>query len=153
MGRDHTIFAREKGYVTYYKDGENGRKRIGVVFERSMILPRPPRSARRRRLGLESREMTTLATVRQDGEADQATRWENGRRVFTQASKRNHMYRETNYEIGRAAEKAKVPVPIFKPGDRFKAWRLRNARKAKAKERRTLGRKKERKVGGRKTRT
>lgn len=138
MGRDHTIFAREKGYVTYYKDGENGRKRIGVVFERGMTLPRPAGAARRRRLGLESREMTTMATAGQEGDAEQGTGWENGRRILTQATKRNNMYRETNYEIGRAAEKAKVPVPIFKPGDRFKAWRLRNARKARAKERGSL---------------
>ena len=124
--------------MTFYKDGENGRKRIGVVFERGMTLPRPQGSARRRRLGLESREMTTVATVGQEGEAEQLTGWENGRRGITQASKRNHMYRETNYEIGRAAEKAKVPVPIFKPGDRFKAWRLRNARRAKTKERAAL---------------
>lgn len=138
MGRDHTIFAREKGYVTYYQDGENGRKRIGVVFERGMTLPRPPAAARWRRLGLESREMTTMATAAQEGDVQKVKGWRNGRRGITQASKRHHMYRQTNYEIGRAAEKARVPVPIFKPGDRFKAWRLRNARKARSKERGAL---------------
>jgi hypothetical protein len=130
MGRDHTIVAREKGYVTYYQDGENGRKRIGVVFERGMTLPRGPGAARRRRLGMESREMTTMATT-----GEEVKGMEEGRRKMSQMSKRNYMYRETNWEIGRAAERAKIPVPIYKPGDRFKAWRLRNARKAAARER------------------
>ena len=134
MGRDHTIFAREKGYVTYYKDGENGKKRIGIVFERGMKLPRAPGEARRRRLGLESRQMTTVATVGQEGEAEHVTGEDSGRRGIAQASKINYMYRETNYEIGLAAEKAKVRVPIFKPGDRFKAWRLRKARIERGKE-------------------
>ena len=143
MGRDHTIFAREKGYVTYYQDGEKGRKRIGVVFERGMILPRAPGSARWRRLGLESREMTTMAAApaaaapapageEGEGKEEGETR---GRRSVSQISKRIYMYRETNWEIGRAAERAKVTVPQYKPGNRFKAWRLRNARRARAKAR------------------
>lgn len=138
MGRDHTIFAREKGYVTYYKDGENGKKRIGVVFERGMTLPRGPGSARRRRLGLESREMTTIASVAEEGEGGLMKREESGRRGLGQVSKRNYMYRETNYEIGRAAEKANVPVPVWKPGDRFKAWRLRTAKRERAREKQAL---------------
>lgn len=124
--------------MTYYQDGENGRKRIGIVFERGMTLPRGPGAARRRRLGLESREMTTMAAAGPEEEAEQEKGDENGRRVLAQMSKRNYMYRETNYEIGRAAEKAKVVVPIYKPGDRFKAWRLRNARKARGRERGAL---------------
>ncbi len=137
MGRDHTIFAREKGYVTYYQDGENGRKRIGVVFERGMTLPRGPGAARRRRLGMESREMTTMATT-----GEEAKGVGEGRRDMSQMSKRNYMYRETNWEIGRAAERAKIPVPIYKPGDRFKAWRLRNARKARGREKWAMRREK-----------
>ena len=65
MGRDHTIFAREKGYVTYYKDPERHPKRkyIGVVFERGMTLPVGRDQPRRRRLGLVGREMSTNAAA------------------------------------------------------------------------------------------
>lgn len=148
MGRDHTIFAREKGYVTYYQDGENGKKRIGVVFERGMTLPRGPGAARRRRLGLESRQMTTVATDGQEVESEEVKGEQSGRRAITQMSKRDYMYRETNYEIGRAAEKANVPVPIWKK-DRFKAWRLRKARIKRMNLRGTFTRKKKEKKGKR----
>lgn len=67
MGRDHTIHATAKGYVTYYKDVDRhpGRKYIGVVFERGMTLPRGKGAARRRRLGFvgRRRDMGTLAAA------------------------------------------------------------------------------------------
>lgn len=54
-----------------------------------------------------------------------------------------YMYREANWEIGRAAERAKVKVRLYKPGDRWTAWRKANVRKAKNAEKRGLtGRKK-----------
>ena len=60
MGRDHTIYAKEKGYVVYYKDRWRNklgyRKYIGVVFERGMQLPRPANAPRVRRLGFRSRD-------------------------------------------------------------------------------------------------
>jgi hypothetical protein len=39
MGRDHTIFAQETGYVKYYTDPEKHPKRkyIGVVFEGDVL--------------------------------------------------------------------------------------------------------------------
>ena len=52
-----------------------------------------------------------------------------------------YMYREGNWEIGRAAERAKVKVAEFKPRDRWTAWRKSVARKARAAERRGLSRK------------
>lgn len=52
-----------------------------------------------------------------------------------------YMYREANWEIGRAAERAKVKVRAFKPGDRFTAWRKTVARKARNAERRGLRKK------------
>lgn len=52
-----------------------------------------------------------------------------------------YMYREANWEIGRAAERAKVKVRAYKPGDRFTAWRKTVARKARNAERRGLRRK------------
>jgi len=54
MGRDHTIYATQPGYVKYYRDPVTHPKRqfIGVVFERSQTLPQPPHAVRRRRLGM-----------------------------------------------------------------------------------------------------
>ena len=51
-----------------------------------------------------------------------------------------YMYREANWEIGRAAERAKVKVKEFVPGDRWKAWRKSTIRKAKTAEKKGLGR-------------
>lgn len=77
--------------------------------------------------------MTTLATAtgEEEGEGEQGTGEEVGRRGLYQMSKRNYMYRETNYEIGRAAEKAKVSVPRYKPKDWFKGRKWRNSREGK----------------------
>ncbi|KAF2140156.1 uncharacterized protein K452DRAFT_319705 [Aplosporella prunicola CBS 121167] len=49
-----------------------------------------------------------------------------------------YMFREANWEIGRAAERANVKVTQFVKGDRFKAWRKLAARKAKNVARKTL---------------
>ena len=54
------------------------------------------------------------------------------------------MYREGNWEIGRAAERAGVKVKAFKPRDRWTAWKKREVRFAKNAEKRSLGRK----IGG-----
>ena len=53
----------------------------------------------------------------------------------------NHTHIESNYSIGRAAERAGVKVRVYNPKDRFLAWRKSNARKAKNAERRGLRRK------------
>lgn len=50
-----------------------------------------------------------------------------------------YMYRAANWEIGRAAERARVRVKEYKPRDRFAAWRKTVARKAKNAERRSMG--------------
>jgi hypothetical protein len=55
-----------------------------------------------------------------------------------------YMYRESNWEIGRAAERAGVRVKKFKPRDRWTAWKKREVRFAKNAEKRSLGRK----IGG-----
>lgn len=52
-----------------------------------------------------------------------------------------YMYREGNWEIGRAAERAKVKVREFKPRDRWTAWRKTTIRRAKNAEKRGLRRK------------
>ncbi|KAI5211661.1 ribosomal protein L27 [Aureobasidium subglaciale] len=64
MGRDHTIYATQPGYVKYYKDPLKHPKRqyIGVVFERNQVLPQPPHAVRRRRLGMLAHQMENSST-------------------------------------------------------------------------------------------
>lgn len=153
MGRDHTIYATESGYVKYYKDPERHPKRqyIGVVFERNQVLPLPRNSMRRRRLGLAASQMEFL-TVAESPEAveDSAVLQTEEGTVQSQVSvakvtkkvrerkgeegrvltlKPGYMYREANWEIGRAAERAKIQVKEFKPRDRWTAWKKSTIRK------------------------
>ena len=169
MGRDHTIFAKEKGYVCFYKDPETHPKRkyIGVVFERGMKLPVPRNKPRIRRLGLvgREREMGTLATSTPpnatSGEGDEGLevggmtgqggtlrQQDKSTRAKVPELKKlelrpGYQYRESNWSIGRTAERAQVKVREFKTGDRFLAWRKLNARKAKIAEKRALSSKKQ----------
>lgn len=156
LGRDHTIFATAKGYVTYYRDPERHPKRkyIGVVFERGMRLPLPRNAARRRRLGMDAREMSTsipsiagagndqaqttdLAMV--DGESTHNRDQTKAAHEALPAKQESmqlrpgYMFRETNAYIGRVAERAGIKVRKYDKNDRFAAWRRRTA---KIKERR-----------------
>ncbi|CZR65377.1 related to 60s ribosomal protein L2 (mitochondrial) [Phialocephala subalpina] len=155
MGRDHTIYATEAGYVKYYKDPEKNPKRqyIGVVFERDQVLPLPRNAMRRRRLNMFAQKMEQPPIVVESDlvmEGDAATgvvvkqrkqkerKGEEGRNLRLRPG---YMYRESNWEIGRAAERAQVRVREFKPRDRWTAWRKATIRKAKNAEKRGLGRK------------
>lgn len=160
-GRDHTIYATETGYVKYYRDPERHPKRkyIGVVFERGDVLPLPRNAARRRRFGMlaVARDAGTLRAEEETAVAAVAAvevgakvpgggakgRKGKGEEVQKPVLKLRpgYMYREANWEIGRAAERAKVKVRAYKPGDRFTAWRKTVARKARNAERRGLRRK------------
>ena len=53
-----------------------------------------------------------------------------------------YMYREANWQIGRAAERAKVNVQPFVPRDRWTAWRKSTLRKTKNAEKKGLARRK-----------
>ncbi|KAI9757511.1 MAG: 54S ribosomal protein L2 mitochondrial [Chaenotheca gracillima] len=160
MGRDHTIFARQTGYVKYYADPNRHphRKYIGVVFNRDDKLPRPPNAARKRRFGLEP---VPLMGAGPEGDMDKVDsdlvlegKGEDATTIrVPSVSKRKNIpdqvftlrpgysYRQSNFEIGRAAEKAKIKVRAFKPGDRFAAWRKSTARKAANAEKRTMKKK------------
>ncbi|KAF2841171.1 ribosomal protein L27 [Patellaria atrata CBS 101060] len=152
MGRDHTIYATQPGFVKYYRDPRLHSKRqyIGVVFKRDEVLPAPPHAARKRRLGM-------IASPIQEPAKDALSEWEDkvddaaagkGKKRIEQggvtklALRPGYMYREANWEIGRTAEKAGIVAKKFVPGDRFLAWRKSNARKAKNLERRALSKKK-----------
>jgi large subunit ribosomal protein L27 len=160
MGRDHTIYATESGYVKYYKDPEKNPKRqyIGVVFERDQVLPLPRGAVRRRRLNMVAKKMETPpvvepativrtdVTVEGDGSKSikvkqrkkKERKGEEGRNLQLRPG---YMYREANWEIGRAAERAKVKVKEYKSKDRWTAWRKANAEKAAIQEKKNLGRK------------
>jgi hypothetical protein len=161
MGRDHTIFAKEKGYVTYYRDPETHPKRkyIGIVFQRGEKLPVPRNEPRRRRLGLvgKERELSTVATdppTTAEGESSEVGGLVKAQKTLKSQSmvarwklptaksvelRPGYQYRESNWSIGRAAEQANVKVREYKRGDRYLAWRKLNARKARNAERRALG--------------
>jgi len=172
MGRDHTIYATQAGYVKFYRDPLKHPKRqfIGVVFERNQTLPQPLNAVRRRRLGMLAYKMSDTQIETQgelmtrqepglDGAAGppstvrDASREERGKVVVKSQGEEKqqlqlrpgYQYRMANWEIGRAAERANIKVDPFKPGDRFKAWRKRNARKAANAERRSLRRTKSKK--------
>lgn len=151
MGRDHTIYATEHGYVKYYKDPEKHPKRqyIGVVFERDQVLPLPRNSMRRRKLNMEATKMETPPVIEMRG--DLVTEGDGSKGVSVKQTpgterqrqplklKRGYMFRETNWEIGRAAERAKVKVREFKPRDRWTAWRKATKRQTIVKEKRIVG--------------
>lgn len=61
---------------------------------------------------------------------------EGGRRTLT--LRPGYMFRESNWEIGRAAERAKVKVTLFKPRDRWTAWQKRTQRIKKNAEQRSM---------------
>ena len=56
--------------------------------------------------------------------------------------KSNYMYRESNWSLGRAAERAGVRIKEHNPKNRFLAWRKTQARRAANIEKRNLRRKK-----------
>ena len=146
MGRDHTIYALQKGFVRYYRDPDRhaDRKYIGVVFERGMELPRARGASRWRRCGLEERERVGVGEGVVEGEGK-------GEEMGTLAAKggvedvvlrEGYQYRESNWSIGRTAERAGVKVRAYKPNDRWMAWRKTNERKERNAEKRSLRRKK-----------
>ncbi|MCJ1316043.1 54S ribosomal protein L2 mitochondrial [Xylographa vitiligo] len=146
MGRDHTIFALQKGFVRYYRDPDRHaeRKYIGVVFERGMELPRGKGGSRWRRLGLEERAMEGSVEEEEGGEGSgdgggtPAVKGGGGEVVLREG----YQYRESNWSIGRTAERAGVKVRAYKPNDRWLAWRKTNERKERNAEKRSLRRKK-----------
>lgn len=157
MGRDHTISAIQKGYVRYYRDPERHptRKYIGVVFEQDETLPRGRNAARKRRLGMDAvvmeapkddegnalQEKILLEGVGDTVVKEKAKGAIPGVRSLLTLSA-GYQYRESNTEIGRAAERAGIHVKPFKPRSRWVAWRLRNKSKERAAEKRSLKRKK-----------
>ncbi|KAF2024125.1 hypothetical protein EK21DRAFT_15407, partial [Setomelanomma holmii] len=147
FGRDHCIFATESGYVRYYKDPRKHPKRqyIGVALEKEHVLPYSPNAPRHRRLNMvavdeevvEEGGQVLIASGSAAGEGKKAALEGRENRVLSM-SKKGYAFREANWQIGRAAERANVQVKEFVPGDRWAAWRKSQARIAANEEKRRL---------------
>ncbi|KAI8140922.1 ribosomal L27 protein-domain-containing protein [Fennellomyces sp. T-0311] len=61
MGKDHTLYALEGGYVQFYKDPQHPKRRfVGVVFDRNDALPIPASLPKPRKFELI--DLTTLSS-------------------------------------------------------------------------------------------
>ncbi|KAL4870202.1 ribosomal L27 protein-domain-containing protein [Aspergillus spectabilis] len=152
MGRDHTIYAAESGYVRYYRDPERhpDRKYIGVVFEKEGTLPTPRNAPTRRKLNRVAVPM--LPEILEEAQSDlRVVIGENGMTVGDVAAvdvgadkqlRPGYMWREANWQIGRAAEKAGITAEPYKRDNRWLAWRKRQARAERAAQMKSLKSKK-----------
>lgn len=151
FGRDHCIFATESGYVRYYRDPSLHPKRqyIGVALEKTDTLPYPQNAARRRRLGFvavrneaqpNKIEGQTVVADLQVGDAtgSETSVTATARDTKTLTMGKGYAYRQANWDIGRAAERANVQVKEFVPGDRWTAWKRSQARLKLNEERKKL---------------
>ncbi|WPH03933.1 Hypothetical protein R9X50_00681600 [Acrodontium crateriforme] len=162
MGRDHTIHAGAPGYVTYYKDPARhpDRKYIGIVFEKGHSLPQPAHAVRRRKLGMLAYQtppptqpidqvFDALGPTPSISQLSPVAVKKNSR-GSTLALRPGYQYRQANWEIGREAEKREAAMqeqgkttrmfPVFKPKNRFAAWRKSAARISKNAETRARNR-------------
>lgn len=160
MGRDHTIYAAEAGYVRYYLDPERhpDRKYIGVCFEKDGKLPTPRNAPTKRKLNrvavplvLPGLDSTVTATTAAAAAALSAQSDVLGQVASAQAVnspypgpqlRPGYMYREANWEIGRAAERAGISAKPHARKNRWLAWRKRKARAQKVAQMKSLKSKK-----------
>ncbi|KAI9791615.1 MAG: 54S ribosomal protein L2 mitochondrial [Peltula sp. TS41687] len=166
MGRDHTIYATQAGYVKYYRDPglHPKRKYIGVAWARDDRLPYPRNAPRQRRLGRVAVPIQTppqqetpvelprgggmqpaqgalfpeTVRLRKESADGSSSAGAGGGEKVLRLRRPGYMYREGNWEIGRAAERAGVQVREFRPGNRWLAWRKRAARRRRGTERRNM---------------
>ncbi|KAL2845766.1 ribosomal L27 protein-domain-containing protein [Aspergillus pseudodeflectus] len=153
MGRDHTIYAAEAGYVRYYLDPARhpDRKYIGVVFEKDGKLPTPQNAPTRRKLnriavprlpdaGVEGQSDLTVLVSEETGSmvgSAPAVNAQEGKQL-----RPGYMWREANWSIGRAAEKAGITAAPYDRNDRWLAWRKRQAKVQRAIQMKSLKNKK-----------
>lgn len=157
IGRNHTIYATEAGYVRYYLDPERhpGRKYIGVCFEKEGKLPTPRNAPSRRKLNrvsvarvsetLEKPQSDLMVSTGPEGTmvADvEAVNAESGPQL-----RPGYMFREANWQIGRAAEKAGITAKPYDRRNRWMAWRKRQVKAERAAQMKSLKGKKGSKKG------
>ncbi|KAL3459840.1 ribosomal L27 protein-domain-containing protein [Aspergillus heterothallicus] len=153
MGRDHTIYAAEAGYVRYYLDPARhpDRKYIGIVFEKEGKLPTPQNAPTRRKLN--RIVVPRLPETVKQGQSDLTVTMseETGSMVGSVTAmdaqdgkqlRPGYMWREANWSIGRAAEKAGITAAPYDRNDRWLAWRKRQAKVQRAIQMKSLKNKK-----------
>jgi len=152
IGKDHTIYATVSGYVRYYQDPLRHPKRrfIGVALEREglgSVLPTPPNAASRRRLGMfaspikhhtgandalwleshmnmsaNSKTATSIGPSSEVGGMGLT----NVPPPAISARPRHAQHWESNWSIGRTADRKGIGVRDYDRKDRWLAWRKRN---------------------------
>jgi large subunit ribosomal protein L27 len=135
FGRDHTIFAMQPGYVRYYRDPamHPDRKYIGIALDKNGVLPRPLNAPTRRRLGmalaprLPDRVATAPVSVTAGEPSAGAARAPGVGAADGPQLRPGYMWRESNWQIGRAAENAGVKVRPFNKKDGFAAAQRKKA--------------------------
>ncbi|KAE8145946.1 ribosomal L27 protein-domain-containing protein [Aspergillus avenaceus] len=153
MGRDHTIYATEAGYVRYYLNPElhSERKYIGVCFEKDGKLPTPRNAPSRRKLNRVAVPRIETVPAPIAGQSDLVASIEDGVKVSSVEAvnaesgsqlRPGYMYREANWQIGRAAEKAGITAKQYSRNNRWLAWRKRKARAERAAQMKSLKNKK-----------
>ncbi|RVX66446.1 hypothetical protein B0A52_09676 [Exophiala mesophila] len=172
IGKDHSIYATESGYVRYYRDPARHPKRryIGVALEKDgpgSQLPATPNAPTRRRLNMFATPMKepqvfTVPVVSppettQPIKSHGMTKYKP--RVIIPTFLREGTNREANSSIGREAERQNVKVDGFDRKNRWQAWRKRATRleaavasKAAKGTKKTKGKKSNKgvKIGGKK---
>ncbi|KAJ5948934.1 54S ribosomal protein L27 [Penicillium verhagenii] len=146
MGRDHTIYATQAGYVRYYLDPlqHPDRKYIGVVFDKEDKLPYPRNAPSRRRLNMVSAPriepvaQQSDLVVKIDENGTQVGSVEAANAETGPQLRPGYMYREANWVIGRAAEQAGVFAKPYDNRNRWLAWRKRQARAERAAQMKSL---------------
>ncbi|EXJ76593.1 uncharacterized protein A1O5_01101 [Cladophialophora psammophila CBS 110553] len=153
IGKDHTLYALEYGYVRYYRDPLKHPKRryIGVALEKEgprSQLPTPRNAPSRRRLGMYATPMKPLPSAESQISADESFleahlsqsskqtpfKSAQGGAIIPQAAapppvfNRQGTYREANASIGWAAERKGVKVREYDRSDRWLAWKKRALR-------------------------
>jgi len=98
MGRDHTLFALQPGYVRYYRDpNQPKRKFIGVALNTTQILPHPPHMRRVRLLDRHPVKVTEekLDQMKKNKPVDDAAG------VGWEMKEGTYLYRPTGWRIGK----------------------------------------------------
>lgn len=141
--------------MRYYLDPERhpDRKYIGVCFEKEGRLPTPRNAPTRRKLNRVAVPRIADVPVQPDMVMSSD---ENGTMVASVGAadaasgpqlRPGYMYREANWQIGRAAEKAGISAKPFNSKNRWLAWRKRQVKADRAAQMKSLKGKKSSKKG------
>ena len=153
MGRDHTIYATQAGYVRYYLDPERTRTAdTSALFSRRRGSSPPAECAH------QAEVEPVLVPCASSPLLASLIWWLPLMRMVLRSQcpgcgcrsgpqlRPGYMYRDANWQIGRAAEKAGITAHATIVNNRWLAWRKRQARAERVAQMKSLkGKKKARK--------